>query len=520
MNKKQAINIEYFTKQEIPVDELNKFDIHIPSYYREHYRGVVYIMEDEIHVQDIYLDDLERESGKDYFFVFRKDVYIENALIQQDSDSGPVTTFQGNVTARNIWLGGGDTTFNKDVIVAQTLIGIYNHGTAIVRGAVEAEVIISDDLAMNIKNIKKGYTYGLREREHSGKDLFQSKYYDKGEENLNQNKILKAIITGNSIINTQSIQSPLDKRFAKMQNSKEKKLDLSYMDLREIPKEVWSLADITSLDISGNYLTDIPIEIINLKCLKKINIENCEFSVFPSVLFQLTGLEEIAAGQNQLSDLPDNILALQSLKKLTLNQDHFEAIPKALYCLPQLLELDFSDQESGCKLLINETFPKLKKLNLQGNSQPEISTVQPKLVELNISNCRLNVFPEVISEMNNLSVLYMKRNFYPTLPLEIKKLTNLKEFAFDLFSLDIQGVKILNELPKLKTIRVNNNDRPASEIEELLSISNWTKLYTDDYIEDMFVCKKILERSNLEVLEIEEERQSLKELREQLGISM
>lgn len=359
-----TITLADFIQYEIPVEKLGEFNIYIPDYYRNSYNGTIFIMENEVVVKDLFLDDLEKESKNNPFFVFRKNVSVENALVQMEKDFGPVTTFQGDVIARNIWMGGGETTFEKDVTVAQTFIGVYNHGTTTVEGSLVAEVIISSDHALRTKNIKKGYIIGRNNdnTEYELIDIFQSKYYDKWEEVLKESNILKAILKGESIISDKSIQSPLEKRFSKLQESKIKKLDLSYMDLENIPDKVWELDEITVLDLSGNYIDTISDDIVKLNKLKKISIDNCEFTSFPEILSQLISLEEIESGHNQISDLPDSFSLLQSLKKLKFDEYHFEIVPDVLYSLPQLTELDISSQKTKSKLSIDKSFPKLKNL--------------------------------------------------------------------------------------------------------------------------------------------------------------
>ncbi|WP_165021620.1 hypothetical protein [Dysgonomonas sp. ZJ279] len=203
---------------------------------------------------------------------------------------------------------------------------------------------------------------------------------------------------------------------------------------------------------------------------------------------------------------------------MKFDECHFEIVPDVLYSLPQLTELDISSQKTNSKLSIDKSFPKLKKLNLERNFQPNIHCIQPQLVNLNISSCKLNSFPETISKMEDISILGMMDNLFTSFHFEIEKLVKLKDFSFDLSLLDEKSIQILNGLSKLTTLRLNIDNTTSEDIEQLLQIGNWTNLYTNDVIEDMFVGKKILERKNLRLIEMKGEKMNLKEARALLGI--
>lgn len=492
--KAQHITLSDFTLCEVPFEQLKEFSISYP--HEETYNGKVHILEDEVSVENLFLDDLMEEDAR--FFVFRKEVKVANLLAQQETDYGPVVIFQDNVVAKNIWAGGGDIIFEKSVTVEQTFIGVYNHGETTVQEAVKGEIIISDDHYMAIKGTLEGHTYGeIQENEHPAEDLFLSKYYDKWEEQIDTDKIWKAMLKGESIVSKKEIVSPLQKRINKMQASKVKRLDLSYMDnLEEIPAEVWSLSEITSLDVSGNFISSIPDDIAKLGQLKTLKLNNCEFTSFPQSLLKLDGLEELEMNENKVSELPEAFVQLKRLKRLDISNCLFKDLPTSLYKL------------------------ELKKLDLSGNMLSRIERPLPKLTELNIAQCGFTELPTVIAQMVNLSVLNMMQNHLATFPSIISELKKLKELGVDLVLLDEQSVQVLSELAKLQTLRINNQNSPDNKLEVLLGIDNWSKLILVDTIEDMFVGKKILERKNLALLEIKETKLNIKEQRKMLNISI
>lgn len=120
--------------------------------------------------------------------------------------------------------------------------------------------------------------------------------------------------------------------------------------------------------------------------------------------------------------------------------------------------------------------------------------------------------------MEDISILGMMDNLFTSFYFEIEKLIKLKDFSFDLSLLDEKSIQILNGLSKLTTFRLNIDNTTSDDVEQLLQIGNWTNLYTNDVIEDMFVGKKILERKNLRLIEMKGEKMNLKEARALLGI--
>lgn len=70
--------------------------------------------------------------------------------------------------------------------------------------------------------------------------------------------------------------------------------------LTEIPKEVFSLINLTQLHLTNNSLTEIPKEISNLKKLEKLYISINNIKTVPYELLQLTHLQVIGISQNPL----------------------------------------------------------------------------------------------------------------------------------------------------------------------------------------------------------------------------
>ena len=86
-----------------------------------------------------------------------------------------------------------------------------------------------------------------------------------------------------------------------------KELDLSGMDLEELPGAIGQLTSLTSLDLFGNQLSELPSEIV-----------------------QLTSLTTLYLGYNQLSELPDSLQELSNLRQLNLQGNPIPISPEIL----------------------------------------------------------------------------------------------------------------------------------------------------------------------------------------------
>ena len=108
-------------------------------------------------------------------------------------------------------------------------------------------------------------------------------------------------------------------RIKKAKDNNSKNLDLSWLDLEEIPKEVFELTNLTRLDLFDNQIVEIPSEIAKLKNLTELILYYNQIVKLPSELGELTSLKELYLGNNQLSSLPMEIKKLKNLRDFNSN---------------------------------------------------------------------------------------------------------------------------------------------------------------------------------------------------------
>ncbi len=90
-------------------------------------------------------------------------------------------------------------------------------------------------------------------------------------------------------------------------------LDLSNMELTEVPEAIASLTLLQTLDLSNNQLTEIPDEIASLTQLQTLNLSNNQLTALPAQLANLTRLQTLYLGNNQFNEFCRSIKKLYNL---------------------------------------------------------------------------------------------------------------------------------------------------------------------------------------------------------------
>jgi Leucine-rich repeat (LRR) protein len=90
--------------------------------------------------------------------------------------------------------------------------------------------------------------------------------------------------------------------------------------LTEMPKDILSMTNLRELNLSNNSLTGaLPAEIRHLSNLEVLNISNNKMTGLPAEIGQLSKLRILNAANNQLTGIPHEIGNLQNLELLDLS---------------------------------------------------------------------------------------------------------------------------------------------------------------------------------------------------------
>ena len=165
-------------------------------------------------------------------------------------------------------------------------------------------------------------------------------------------------------------------------------LDLSGQELTELPVEIGKLKQLESLilgkkiegyeyvgnrnlaKVSGNNLKTLPLELLGLPNLRKLDISGNPLESIPDVVTQILHLEELILIRVELTEIPDAIAKLTNLTQLDLRYNQITQIPEAIAKLTNLTQLDLRYNQITQIPEAIENLPKLEKLDLRGNPLP------------------------------------------------------------------------------------------------------------------------------------------------------
>lgn len=216
-------------------------------------------------------------------------------------------------------------------------------------------------------------------------------------------------------------------------------LNLSSLNLTEIPKEVNELKHIVSINLSDNKIIEIK-NLNKLENLEVLDLNNNKISRIENI-GNLTKLKSLLLTKNEILEI-DNLENLEQLEFVYLNENKITEI-KNISSLKKLREIQFS----------NNPIKKIENLeNL------------PRLSRLFLNNCEISKI-ENLEKLPKLNFLYLNHN-------KIKKLENLYELEsiirMDLGYNNISEIEILQgrELSQLEKLHLNNNAITIESINE------------------------------------------------------
>ncbi len=182
------------------------------------------------------------------------------------------------------------------------------------------------------------------------------------------------------------------------------------------------------LNLRGQALTELPVQLGQLHNLKKLRLSNNRLTRLPAEIGQLTNLRALDLAHNQLTELPPQIGQLVHLQNLNLGWN-------------QLTELPLEIGE-----LLN-----LRVLKVQSNQLIKLTPQVGQLIrlqELDLTDNRLMRLPMQVGQLNELTKLYLHQNQFDDLPAVIGQLARLQELGC-----------VLNPLTKLpKEVVAQGND--------------------------------------------------------------
>jgi Leucine-rich repeat (LRR) protein len=187
---------------------------------------------------------------------------------------------------------------------------------------------------------------------------------------------------------------------------------------------IGNLSKLESLDLTGNQLTELPLEMSNLKSLRKLKLAKNKLRQLPvSILSNTPKLSELEIPDNQLfclfSGFEEGGLSLPSLVRLDARNNGMERITDL-----------GGDDESKPKIEMKS----LKELMLSQNALSSLENLLFALPQLYYLDIRANQFitvPTGVFELSTLRNLDMSSNQMELVPPELGNMTELTTFVWD-----------------------------------------------------------------------------------------
>lgn len=212
-------------------------------------------------------------------------------------------------------------------------------------------------------------------------------------------------------------------------------LDVHGNLFRELPLGLRRLPQLSKLNISRNKLSINALEVVfQISTLRELKLAENELEgVLPSTIEQLTSLETLELQGNKLTGLPVEIRALTHLRILNISNNKITSIPSEVFTSMSVIDLN------ACKNSLNGAFfevdnaPHLQTLSLANNSLKSLSASEmvslPSIKHLDLSVNRLLSLPNMTT-WTNIVTLLVGENSLTSVPEGFCSLQQLRNADF------------------------------------------------------------------------------------------
>ncbi len=230
-------------------------------------------------------------------------------------------------------------------------------------------------------------------------------------------------------------------------------VNISYNRLRSNKIRFRSNPNLRGINISHNQLTDLPFSLANFDNLQEIDLS---YNRIEKIRKEIAGnsLRVLSLYNNRLRQIPERILELSGLIKLDLSFNRIDAVSPDIRNLRKLTFLALSDNQ--LTEVPNEigALTRLQSLFLENNqltSLPEsMSNLQLKRLDVGFN--RLQDFPFCVLNYKDLEELYINNNLIGSVPTGLLAMKQLRIFYLD-------GNSALHDSDSTRTIMKQLHDK-------------------------------------------------------------
>jgi Leucine-rich repeat (LRR) protein len=201
----------------------------------------------------------------------------------------------------------------------------------------------------------------------------------------------------------------VEKKIEQAQRLDATELDLSNMNITQLPESIGSLTLVQRIKLQNNRLNELPGSFANLVQLKWLDISNNAITSLPESFTMLWQLEHLEATDNNLVLLPESFGNLEHLHWLNLYYNRIATLPESIGNLKELRVLNLSTNQL---ISIPKSIGNLHSLNTMILSQNKLKELPDELGQLsklrflNLTYNQLVDIPPSLSDLNCFESLY------------------------------------------------------------------------------------------------------------------
>lgn len=238
--------------------------------------------------------------------------------------------------------------------------------------------------------------------------------------------------------------------------------------IRKIPAEIGELTNLKHLDIDQLEISSLPNTISNLNNLEAFICDNNNYlSQIPKHIFALKNLKSLQIGGDKIKFIPEEIGSLEKLEHLSLNIRNVEKLSSSIAKLNSLKSLRIYGNNRLVFPVNHVSLSELKGLHIYNcsiNSFPGIFKGCRNLESVSVNNSEVKEIDENLPLLKKLKSLSLAHNEINILPIEIGKLYELTSLNLTNNELDSLPLETSN-LRKLISLQIADN--PFNEMPEI-----------------------------------------------------
>ncbi|WP_170982800.1 leucine-rich repeat domain-containing protein [Dyadobacter frigoris] len=238
-----------------------------------------------------------------------------------------------------------------------------------------------------------------------------------------------------------------------------KRINLSGLDLKVIPDQIYRFRNLEELDLQGNEISVVHLQMNRLPKLFKIDLSSNQLDQKNISIDKNKSLRILNLQKNAISDIPLSVHLCKKLESLWLGGNILALKTKSFRRLRHLEDLNLYNNGLTELPLGLKKLRRLKIIDLYYNEFKEMPVVLTKLKRLQtlaIAHNRLKFIDPQITKLHRLRTFYAHHNELVSLPSVMEKMKNLKKLDLGYNKLE-KPPAFIYRLPDLEELDISFN---------------------------------------------------------------